>query len=53
MRKAGVEDQFQIESTAISTEKIGNPVYPPACRKLAEHGIDCAGKTARQLTNRD
>ena len=28
-------------------------VYPPACRKLAEHGIDCTGKTARQLTNSD
>ena len=24
-----------------------------ARRKLAEHGIDCAGKTARQLKNRD
>ncbi|MCR5333786.1 MAG: low molecular weight phosphotyrosine protein phosphatase, partial [Bacteroidaceae bacterium] len=23
------------------------------CRKLAEHGISCAGKTARQLTQRD
>ena len=32
-------------------EEIGNPVYPPARRKLAEHGIDCTGKTARQLTN--
>ena len=36
-----------------STEEIGNPVYPPARRKLAEHGIDCAGKTARQLKNGD
>lgn len=24
-----------------------------ARRKLAEHGIDCTGKTARQLTNSD
>ena len=51
VRKAGLEAQFHIESAATSTEEIGNPVYPPARRKLAEHGIDCAGKTARQLTN--
>ncbi len=53
VKKAGLESQFQIESAATSTEEIGNPVYPPARRKLAEHGIDCAGKTARQLTNGD
>ena len=32
---------------------MGNPVYPPARRKLAEHGIDCKGKTARQITKAD
>lgn len=31
----------------------GKPVYQPARRKLAEHGIDCSGKTARQLRNND
>ena len=51
--KAGLADRFQIESAATSTEEIGNPVYPPARRKLAQHGIDCAGKTARQLTADD
>ena len=53
VKKAGLEDQFQIASAATSTEEIGNPVYPPARRKLTEHGIDCAGKTARQLKNED
>ena len=53
VKKAGLEDQFRIESAATSTEEIGNPVYPPARRKLAEHGIDCAGKLARQLENSD
>ena len=53
VRQAGLEAQFHIESAATSTEEIGNPVYPPARRKLAEHGIDCTGKTARQLTNAD
>ena len=53
VKKAGLESQFQIASAATSTEEIGNPVYPPARRKLAEHGISCAGKTVRQLTRAD
>ena len=48
--KAGLSDQFEIASAATSTEEIGNSVYPPARRKLAEHGISCEGKTARQMT---
>ena len=51
--KAARQDDFYIESAATSTEEIGNPVYPPARRKLAEHGIGCAGKTARQLIRAD
>lgn len=53
VKKTGLENQFQIASAATSTEEIGNSVYPPARRKLAEHGISCAGKTARQLTKAD
>ena len=53
VKKAGREWEFEIASAATSTEEIGNPVYPPARRKLAEHGISCAGKTARQLRRDD
>ncbi len=53
VERAGVADRFYIESAATSTEEIGNPVYPPARRKLAEHGIGCAGKTARQMRRDD
>ena len=53
VRKAGLTEQFEISSAATSAEELGNPVYPMARRKLAEHGIDCSGKTARQLKNRD
>lgn len=53
VEKAGLAGQFEIASAATSTEEIGNPVYPPARRKLAEHGIGCAGKTARQMTRAD
>ena len=51
--KAGLSDRFLIESAATSTEEIGNPVYPPARRKLAEHGISCEGKRARQMDSSD
>ena len=53
VEEAGLGDQFEIASAATSTEEIGNPVYPPARRKLAEHGIRCDGKTARQMTHTD
>lgn len=49
----GLEEQFYIESAATSTEELGNEVYPPAKRKLAEHGITCKGKTARQMRRAD
>ena len=29
VKKAGLDQAFQIESAATSTEEIGNPVYPP------------------------
>lgn len=53
INKKGMADQFEIDSAATSTEEIGNPVYPPAKRKLKEHGISCEGKTARQMTKED
>ena len=49
----GLQDQFYIESAATSTEELGNEVYPPTKRKLAEHGISCKGKTARQMKQTD
>ena len=55
--REGTADQFYIESAATSTEEIwngvGNPVYPPAKKKLAEHGLSCDGKRARQMTKSD
>ncbi len=48
-----MEKRFRIASAATSCEEVGNPVYPPARRKLAQHGLDCAGKTARRMTRAD
>ena len=53
VEKRGLSEAFYIESAATSMEEIGNPVYPPARRKLAEHGISCEGKRARQMTGND
>ena len=49
VRKAGLTKEIHVSSAATTTEEIGNPVYPPARKKLAEHGISCEGKTARRL----
>lgn len=55
--KRGIADKFYIASAATSTEEIwngiGNPVYPPAKRELAKHGISCEGKRAVQITKAD
>lgn len=53
VRRAGLEESFEVASAATSDEEVGNPVYPLAKRTLAEHGIGCPGKTARQLTPAD
>ncbi len=56
-RERGVLDRFSVASCATSTEEIirgvGNPVYPPAKRELARHGISCDGKRAVQLRKSD
>ena len=53
VRQEGLAWKYEIASAATSSEELGNPVYPPARRKLAEHGLSCAGKTARRLTKAD
>ena len=54
VRSRGIEDRFYIESAAVSTEEIGNSIYPPAKRCLSAHGIPFdKSKTARQITRAD
>lgn len=53
VEEADLSENYEIESAATSTEEIGNEVYPPARRKLAEHGISSKGKRARQLRRDD
>lgn len=53
VKKLGVQAQFEIASAAVSTEELGNPMYPPARRELKKHGIDGSGHAARQITVHD
>ena len=57
LARRGMADKFYVASAATSTEEIwngiGNPVYPPAKRELAKHGISCEGKRAVQITKAD
>ena len=54
VKERGLEDRFYIESAAVSTEEIGNPIYPPAKRCLNSHGIWFdPRKQARQVTRAD
>ncbi len=53
VRARGLEDRYYIESAAVSTEEIGNPIYPPARRCLSQHGVPFEPRAARQVTPQD
>lgn len=53
VKKAGLSHRFEIASAAVSREEIGCPVYPPAQREMAKHGVRCDGHRARQVTPED
>ena len=54
VKARGLEDQYFIESAAVSEEEIGNPIYPPAKRCLSQHGVPFdKDKRARQVTKAD
>lgn len=53
VKKCGRESEFHIASSAVTAEELGNPVYPPARRELAKHGIRCDGHKAHQITRQE
>ena len=57
VKKLGRAGEFDVASSAVSTEEIwngvGNAVYPPAKTELQKHGIFCEGKRAQLLTEAD
>ena len=48
-RQAGVGERFRVDSMAVSTEEIGNDIYPPAKETLRRHGIPFDHHYARQI----
>ena len=54
VKAEGLENQYYIESAAVSAEELGNPIYPPAKRCLNQHGVWFDSlKRARQVTRAD
>ena len=53
VKEAGLENGFEITSGAVSTEEIGNDIYPPAKRKLHEKGIKFGNHAAHQITRKE
>lgn len=54
VKAKGLEGEYYVESAAVSDEEYGNPIFPPAKRCLAQHGVWFdAGKTARTVTLED
>ena len=54
VKARGLEGQYYVESAAVSSEEIGNPIYPPAKRCLTQHGVQFdSSKRARQITRAD
>ena len=51
--QAGRSDEFEIASAAVSTEEIGNDIYPPAKRMLTSQNIPFAHHSARRMTRAD
>lgn len=53
VKDAGKENDFYIESAAVSREEIGNDMHYGAKTKLAEKGVPFSRRSARQITKED
>lgn len=50
--KQGIADQFHIESAAVSSEEIGNGIYPQAKAELMRHNIGTSKETDYGMTEK-
>ncbi len=53
VRREGADEKFEIASCAVSTEEIGNGIYPPAKKELERRGIPFGKHYAVQLKRSD
>ncbi len=49
----GLSDLYKIWSMAVSSEELGNDIYPPAKRVLARHGIEYLPHKACKVSRED
>ena len=50
IRRKGLEKEYEITSGAVSDEEWGNPIYPPAQRKLREKGVAFGHHSAHKIS---
>ena len=50
VKKLNIENNFFIDSSAVSQEEIGNNIYPKAFKTLERHGIYNSVHHAKQIT---
>ncbi len=50
---ADCSSEFSVKSSAVSSEELGNPIYPPARRELIEQGIPFTERSAVKLAKED
>ena len=53
VKKRGIEEKFQIDSAATSTEEIGNPMHDGTRDKLKKEKIEYGNHLARQIEKED
>ena len=51
--RRGLADRFDVGSAAVSSEELGNPVYPSANRELERRGLPRSNHRAWQLSRPD
>ena len=53
IKERGLQDKIEVASSATSFEEVGNPIYPPAVRKLKEEGVEVLAHRAVRITPKD
>ena len=53
IKDKNLQDRVKVASCATSFEEIGNPIYPPAQRKLREEGVEVLAHRAVRITPKD
>ena len=53
VKKAGLEQEFVIDSRATSTEETGNPIHRGTMGIFKKYQIPCTGHRAQQMSRQD